>query len=294
MAAKERDIGVTGGPSFEDVFAGMSAASVGNTTARVALSDQPDTEDLATRFAVALNLLLDDLAMRSAELKAELETRLRTEEQLRQSQKMESIGRLAGGIAHDFNNILTVILGNSEMVAAGLKPGDRIGAGIESIRSAGERAASLTRQLLAFSRQQVLEPKIVDLNQIVTGMDGMLRRLIGEDVELVTRPARQLHMVKVDPGQMEQVLMNLAVNARDAMPRGGKITIETGHVELDDAYARQHVSVTPGPYVMLAVSDTGVGMDKATLARIFEPFFTTKEKGKGTGLGLSTVFGIVN
>jgi two-component system cell cycle sensor histidine kinase/response regulator CckA len=214
-----------------------------------------------------------------------------TEEQLRQAQKMEAIGRLAGGIAHDFNNLLSIILSYSSLL---LEDGN--GSQQEElteIKRAGERAAELTQQLLAFSRRQVLEPKVVDLNQVITGIDRMIRRIVGEDIQLRTVPTNGLWKTKVDPGQIEQVVMNLVVNARDAMPKGGILTIETGNVELDDAYGEEHAGVAGGPYVMLAVSDTGVGMDRETRERVFEPFFTTKELGKGTGLGLSTVFGIV-
>jgi PAS domain S-box-containing protein len=216
-----------------------------------------------------------------------------TEEQLRQAQKMEAVGRLAGGVAHDFNNVLSVILSYSEMMLGDLEPGDAMREDIEEIRNAGRRAADLTRQLLMFSRQQVLETKVVDLNDVLSGMDKMLQRILGEDVEMVSLAAPSLGRVRVDPSSLEHVIMNLVVNARDAMPTGGKLTMETANVVLDWVYAQQHVGVKAGPHVMLAVSDTGIGMDKATMARIFEPFFTTKAKDKGTGLGLSTVFGIV-
>ncbi len=215
------------------------------------------------------------------------------EEQFRQAQKMEAVGRLAGGVAHDLNNMLGVIIGYSELLGERFAPGDALHKQVGEVRKAADRAASLTRQLLAFSRKQVLDPRIIDLNDLMDNLTKMLRRLIGEDVELAFAPSTTAAVVKADPGQMEQVLMNLAVNARDAMPRGGKLLIETANVDLDETYARQHVPVQPGPYVLLSVSDTGCGMDAKVLAHIFEPFFTTKELGKGTGLGLSTVYGIV-
>jgi PAS domain S-box-containing protein len=214
------------------------------------------------------------------------------EQQLRQSQKMEAIGRLAGGIAHDFNNLLMVISGYSEFLLDRLGPDPELRGPAQEISSASERATSLTRQLLAFSRKQMLTPKVIDLNGVVTESLKMLTRLIGEDIDLVMIPASELGPVKADPGQIEQVIMNLAVNARDAMPHGGRLTIETANVTLDEAYARMHAPVQPGDYTMLAITDTGVGMDNETQSRIFEPFFTTKGM-KGTGLGLSTVYGIV-
>jgi len=215
------------------------------------------------------------------------------EEQFRQSQKMEAVGRLAGGVAHDFNNMMTVVIGYSEFLLSKLKKEDAEYTSVAEIMNAGKRAASLTRQLLAFSRKQVLQPHVVNLNALITDLGKMLKRLIGEDIDLQVDLDSKLGAVRADPSQIDQITMNLAVNARDAMPRGGKITIETADVELDDEYCRLHMEVQPGPYVMLAVSDTGIGMDKETQSQIFEPFFSTKEEGKGTGLGLSTVYGIV-
>jgi two-component system cell cycle sensor histidine kinase/response regulator CckA len=215
------------------------------------------------------------------------------EQQLRLSQKMEAVGQLAGGVAHDFNNLLTVILGYGILLLRDLGPEDSRRAPLEGIKKAADRAATLTQQLLAFSRRQVLARRVLDLNAVVADMDPMLRRLIGENIELLTVLAHDLGLVKADPGEIEQIIMNLGVNARDAMPSGGKLIIETADVELDEAYARRHPGVAPGPYVMLAVSDTGHGMDEDTRAHVFEPFFTTKEKGKGTGLGLAVVYQIL-
>lgn len=215
------------------------------------------------------------------------------QEQLRQAQKMEAIGRLAGGIAHDFNNLLSVIKGTCQLSLLDLKEGDPLYGNLKDIERSADRAADLTRQLLAFSRRQMMEIRVLDLNDVVKGLEKMLKRIIREDIELVTCLSGNLRRIKGDLNQMEQVIINLVVNARDAMPNGGKLIIETENVELDEEYAMRHIAVKPGSYVMLCVSDTGVGMTKEVQERIFEPFFTTKEIGRGTGLGLSTVYGIV-
>ncbi len=227
------------------------------------------------------------------ELKRVQEEKKNLEVQFLQAQKMEAIGRLAGGVAHDFNNLLTGITGNIALAMMDLDPEDPLFQNLQEIKWTAERTAELTHQLLAFSRKQIIAPKRVELNEVVARLENMLRRMIGEDVELRTRLQEGLGMVKVDPGQMEQVLVNLAVNARDAMPDGGKLTIETGEAFLDEDYCRRRAYTEPGRYAVLTISDNGVGMDGETLSHVFEPFYTTKPKDKGTGLGLATVYGIV-
>ncbi|HEX7720320.1 MAG TPA: PAS domain-containing protein, partial [Woeseiaceae bacterium] len=219
--------------------------------------------------------------------------RVRLENQLRHSQKMEAVGRLAGGVAHDFNNLLTVISGYSDLILAAPEDEESVSEAARFISEAGSRAAALTQQLLGFSRQSMLKPEILDVNVAITEAGKLLHRLLGSDIEFATVLQPNLHQVKVDPGQLDQVLMNLAINSRDAMPIGGKLTIESSNVFLSDDYVATHLDCKAGPHVMLAVSDTGCGMKPEVVARIFEPFFTTKEKGKGTGLGMATVFGIV-
>ena len=238
--------------------------------------------------------LLDDPLVKGVVINARDVTERRSlERQFLQAQKMEAVGRLAGGIAHDFNNLLTAILGYVDLLLYGLPTLSPLRPDLEEIRKAADRAAGLTHQLLAFSRKQVLALRVLDLNELVAEMDRMLRRLLGEDIDVVTKLDPALGAVRADAGQLEQVIVNLAVNSRDAMPEGGKLTIETTNAALDDTYAREHVPVQPGHYVMFALSDTGTGMSAETMAHVFEPFFTTKEAGKGTGLGLATVYGIV-
>ena len=252
-------------------------------------------QDLAAYASLAISnaQLLENARSELAERKRAEAALALVEDQLRQSQKMDAVGKLAGGVAHDFNNLLSVILSYSALLGEQFESGDSRAADVQEIQLAAERAARLTQQLLAFSRQQVSNPQIIDLNQLITGLQRMFETLGGERLELQWVLDAELGQCKADPGHLEQVLMNLVVNARDAMPNGGTLTIETANVELSQDYADRHLGVAPGPHVMIAVSDTGTGMDRATQARIFEPFFTTKEVGKGTGLGLSTTFGIV-
>ena len=244
------------------------------------------------RLVPALEREIREAHMRLERKLAEAENRT-LEEQFHQAQKMEAVGRLAGGLAHDFNNFLGAINGYCQMMLNTLDRADPTRAWLEEIKKAGDHAASLVRELLAFSRQQVLVTQILDLNEAVAGVEYMLRHLIGKDIDLVILPGPALWQVKADAARIKQVIVNLAVNARDAMPRGGRLTIATSNLELDASSAPRHPSLTPGRYVLLTVSDTGIGMDPETQAHVFEPFFTTKEEGKGTGLGLAMVYGTV-
>src|SRR4051794_2785371 len=242
---------------------------------------------------IGVNRLFDPAVAGIVVNARDITERRKLEEQLRQAQKLEAVGQLAGGVAHDFNNLLTAILGYCHLMLDDAGDSDPLRQDLLEIQAAGERAAALTRQLLAFSRRQMLQPQVLDINSVVAQLQKLLRRLINEDVELVTHLAPDLLPVTVDPASVEQILVILAVNARDAMPTGGRLTIETANVDLDETYALTHVTMAPGRYVMLAVSDSGEGMDAATRARVFEPFFTTKEQGRGSGLGLATVYGMV-
>lgn len=269
--------------------------SVGEIKPRVFLVRCKDGRDKMMHFrAVALQdgyqiLTYEDIT----ELKLAEQERENLQAQLNQAQKMESVGRLAGGVAHDFNNMLQVILGHTELALSQMKPTEAVFADLQEIRNAAERSADLVRQLLAFARKQTISPKVLDLNDTVEGMLKMLRRLIGEDIDLAWLPGHNLGKVKMDPGQIDQILANLTVNARDAITGVGKLTIETSMAELDEAYCSSHAGMVAGNYVLLAVSDSGCGMNAKTVSHLFEPFFTTKAVGKGTGLGLATVYGIV-
>jgi signal transduction histidine kinase/ActR/RegA family two-component response regulator len=245
-----------------------------------------DQQDELGELAAAINHMTVGIAQREEALR-------QSEEQLRQSQKMEAVGRLAGGIAHDFNNLLVVITGRAELLRGRVEGDEALGHDLQLITEAGRRASGLTQQLLAFSRKQILQPKVLDLNEVVAAMGTMLRRVIGEDVDLMIVVGANLGRVRADPGQLEQIIVNLVVNARDAMPKGGRLIVKTANVELDDLFVRRHSGARAGPHVMLSVSDTGEGIAAEVLPQIFEPFFTTKERGRGTGLGLSTVYGIV-
>jgi PAS domain S-box-containing protein len=296
--------------SMLDIVAPQDKAEYANTLERLRLGEKVDRIEVNLLTSNGVQITVEGsmncsakegepLAIRSifrdiTERKQAEEALHSSEEQLRQSQKMDAVGRLAGGVAHDFNNLLTAITGYSDLVLRRMSKDDPMREDIEEIRKAGDRAAALTRQLLAFSRKQVLQPKVVDLNTIVLEMNKMLRRLIGEHIELVTIPAPALGHVKADPGQLEQVLMNLVINSRDAMAQGGKLIIETANCEVTEEKFAGHEIIAPGAYVTLTVTDTGCGMAAETQSKIFEPFFTTKGQGKGTGLGLSTVYGIIN
>jgi PAS domain S-box-containing protein len=282
--ADDRQVMETGEPrlGFEEPQTTPDGGRIWLRTSKVPLRDE-------TGAVVGVLGTYEDI---TASKRAE-EKRVQLEEQLGQTHKLEAIGRLAGGVAHDFNNLLTVILGSTGLVLEGLGEGHPLSGDLHDVLQAGQRAAELTRQLLAFSRKQVLQPEPLDLNRLVSDMERMLRRIIGEDIDLTMALAPELGPTRADPGQLEQAIMNLAVNARDAMPGGGRLTLETAEVELDASYANRHGEVQPGPFVMLAVTDTGCGMDAETQARLFEPFFTTKGPGQGTGLGLSSVYGLV-
>jgi two-component system cell cycle sensor histidine kinase/response regulator CckA len=280
------------GGVWEQVISG--GLDEGVTTRLLRFDPGPGNDRVVTHdFWEEIYTTLRGLTVDLTELKRSESALRQSEEQLRQAQKMDAVGKLAGGIAHDFNNLLMVIRGDSDLLVRRLATGHPLRQNAEGSRDAADQAATLTRQLLAFSRKQVVAPRLVDLNAIVASIHAMLQRLLGETINLVTATAPDLGGVTADPGQMEQMILNLCVNARDAMPDGGRLTIRTANVDLDEAAARRLSDAKPGPYVMLEVSDTGGGMDAETRSRLFEPFFTTKEQGKGTELGLSTVYGTV-
>ena len=282
-------------PEDRAAVVGRLTEAMANPGGRVDVAARVRHKDGSWRYleGVLTNLLDDPSVGGIVNNYRDATERRSLEQQVIQAQKMEAVGRLAGGVAHDFNNILTAIGGYTDLLLADLPLDDPRRQDVDEIHRAADRAAALTQQLLAFSRRQVLQPKVIDLNALVSNVEKLLGRLIGEDVQLATALAHDVGRVRADPGQLEQVIVNLAVNARDAMPAGGKLTIETRNVDLDAAYAAEHRTVVPGPYVVIAVSDTGTGMSTETQSHIFEPFFTTKEVGKGTGLGLATVYGIV-
>ena len=282
-------------PEDRDAVVGRLTEALANPRGRVDVAARVRHRDGSWRYleGVFTNLLDDPSVGAIVNNYRDATERRSLENQVIQAQKMEAVGRLAGGVAHDFNNILTAIGGYSDLLLADLPPDDPHRQDVDEIHRAADRAAALIQQLLAFSRRQVMQPRVINLNALVANVENLLRRLIGEDVLLATALASDVGCVRADPGQMEQVIMNLAVNARDAMPGGGRLTIETRNVDLDAAHAAEHRTVVPGPHVVLAVSDTGSGMSAETQAHMFEPFFTTKEVGKGTGLGLATVYGIV-
>jgi len=285
--ANQRAIGLVG---RELVGRPLVEAVPGNTEGRRA------EEALRTSYSELERRVADRTAAlerESVERRRVEEALRRVQEQLLQAQKMETLGRLAGGVAHDFSNLLTIVLSYASLLLPTFGPNDRRRDYVDEVKRAGERGAALTQQLLAFSRQQVMERRVLDLAHIVREMDAMIRRLVGEDVTVEAIIAPDLGRIKANAGSIEQVILNLVINARDAMPVGGKLTIEAKNAEFDETYGREHLGGVLGPQVLLAITDTGVGMDKATQQRIFEPFFTTKPKGKGTGLGLATVFGIV-
>jgi two-component system cell cycle sensor histidine kinase/response regulator CckA len=281
------------GPAESESFRRMAAGELDHYVVNERRFQRRDGSAVFTRVNMSVHRDTEGQVQHFISVIEDITASMQLEAQLRQASKMDAIGQLAAGVAHDFNNLLSVIIGYSDLLIAEVKQGDPMRADLDEIRGAGLKAEELTRQLLTFSRRQVLQLQPVDLTEVVAGMERMLGRLLGAGVELTASGASGLALVMVDPGQVEQVIMNLAVNARDAMPAGGRITIETEDVVLDEAYATEHIGVKAGPHVMLAVTDTGTGMDKAMQARIFEPFFTTKPPGVGTGLGLATVFGIV-